>query len=262
MKGKITKGEERQRKLAAALMIGAMGAVTAEPAFAQQLQQVSADERIAFDIASQPLSSALSEFARQANVNALYFSDDLRGVSSPPLRGAFTRQEALDQLLARSGYSGRISGANLVLIQDTPRPQRESAASGAAETDRLGADQALNAEAEADEEIGWSIALRGMPGTDAAGASGLRDTVDAHLGRVAFASLLSGALSVAANSAEDDDSDRLSESVGDAAAQEAARVGARIVNRELNVRPTLRVRAGAPVRVLVSQDIVLRPYPR
>ncbi|MEQ1819549.1 MAG: TrbI/VirB10 family protein [Terricaulis sp.] len=108
---------------------------------------------------------------------------------------------------------------------------------------------------------GWSIALRGMPGTDAAGASGLRDTVDAHLGRVAFASLLSGALSVAANSAEDD-SDRLSESVGNAAAQEAARVGARIVDRELSVRPTLRVRAGAPVRVLVSQDIVLRPYPR
>lgn len=109
---------------------------------------------------------------------------------------------------------------------------------------------------------GWSIALRGMPGTDAAGASGVRDSVDAHLGRIAFASLISGALSVAANAAEDDESDRLSESVGDASAQEASRVGARIVDRELNVRPTLRVRAGAPVRVLVSQDIVLRPYRR
>lgn len=109
---------------------------------------------------------------------------------------------------------------------------------------------------------GWSIALRGMPGTDAAGASGVRDAVDAHLGRIAVASLLSGALSVAANAAEGDDSDRLSESVGNAAAQEAARVGGRIVERELNVRPTLRIRAGAPVRVLVSQDVVLRPYPR
>ena len=109
---------------------------------------------------------------------------------------------------------------------------------------------------------GWSIALRGMPGTDAAGASGVRDAVDAHLGRIAVASLLSGALSVAANAAEDDDSDHLSESVGNAAAQEAARVGGRIVERDLNVRPTLRIRAGAPVRVLVSQDIVLRPYPR
>lgn len=109
---------------------------------------------------------------------------------------------------------------------------------------------------------GWSIALRGMPGTDAAGASGVRDSVDAHLGRIAVASLLSGALSVAANEAEDDDSSRLTESVGNAAAQEAARVGGRIIDRELSVRPTLRIRAGAPVRVLVSQDIVLRPYRR
>lgn len=109
---------------------------------------------------------------------------------------------------------------------------------------------------------GWSIALRGMPGTDAEGASGIRDTVDTHLGRIAVASLLSGALSVAANEAEDDDSNRLTESVGNAAAQEAARVGGRIIDRELSVRPTLRIRAGAPVRVLVSQDIVLRPYRR
>lgn len=109
---------------------------------------------------------------------------------------------------------------------------------------------------------GWSIALRGMPGTDGAGASGVRDTVDAHLGRIAVASLLSGALSVAANEAEGDDSARLSESVGNAAAQEAARVGGRIIDRELSVRPTLRIRAGANVRVLVSQDIVLRPYRR
>lgn len=109
---------------------------------------------------------------------------------------------------------------------------------------------------------GWSIAFRGMPGTDAAGAAGVRDSVDAHLGRIAVASLLSGALSVAANEAEDDDANRLTESVGNAAAQEAARVGGRIVDRELGVRPTLRIRAGAPVRVLVSQDIVLRPYRR
>lgn len=109
---------------------------------------------------------------------------------------------------------------------------------------------------------GWSIALRGMPGTDAAGASGVGDTVDSHLGRIAVASLISGALSVAANEAEDDDSDHLSESVGNAAAQEAARVGGRIIDRELSVRPTLRIRAGATVRVLVSQDIVLRPYRR
>ena len=52
----------------------------------------------------------------------------------------------------------------------------------------------------------------------------------------------------------------LAQSVGDAAAQQAAQTGSRIVDRELEVRPTLRVRAGAPVRVLVARDIELRPY--
>lgn len=134
MKGKTTKREERQRTLATALILGAFGAVVAHPAQAQELQQVSADERVHFDIAEQPLSSALSEFARQARVNALYFSDDLRGLSSPPLRGSFTRQQALDMLLARSGYSGRVSGGNLVLVQEQPsRPQQGSAASSGAD---------------------------------------------------------------------------------------------------------------------------------
>lgn len=124
MKGKTSKREERQRKLAAALMIGAMGAITTEPAIAQELQRVSVDERVDFDIAAQPLGSALSEFARQARVNALYFSDDLRGLSSPPLRGSFTREEALARLLARSGYSARINNGNLVLVQEqSSRPQ-------------------------------------------------------------------------------------------------------------------------------------------
>jgi iron complex outermembrane receptor protein len=133
MKGKTSKRVERQRKLAAALMIGAMGAISAETAIAQEVQRVSADERVQFDIASQPLSSALSEFARQAQVNALYFNDDLRGLSSAPLRGAFTREEALSRLLARSGYSGHITGGNLVLVQEqSSRPQRESAATSGA----------------------------------------------------------------------------------------------------------------------------------
>jgi type IV secretion system protein VirB10 len=108
---------------------------------------------------------------------------------------------------------------------------------------------------------GWSIPLRGMPGTDASGSAGLNGDVDAHVGRIVFASLISAVLGVAANESEDDDDDaHLSESIGDAAAQQAAQTGSRIVDRELNVRPTIRVRAGARVRVLVSQDILLRPY--
>lgn len=108
---------------------------------------------------------------------------------------------------------------------------------------------------------GWSIPLRRMEGTDPTGAAGLRDRVDNHLDRLAGAIGLSAIISVIADNAEDDDEDSLSQSVGDAAAAEAARTGGRIVDRELTVRPTLRIRAGGAVRVLVTRDIQLRPYP-
>lgn len=107
---------------------------------------------------------------------------------------------------------------------------------------------------------GWSIDLASMAATDQSGAAGLSAQVDDHLDRVVVASVLSGALSTAANSAKDKDSSFWAQSVGDAAAQEAARAGGRIVDRELEVRPSLRIKAGAKVRVLVERDLVLKVY--
>ncbi len=109
---------------------------------------------------------------------------------------------------------------------------------------------------------GWSLNLQDMEGTDPAGAAGLRDRIDNHLDRLIGAVALSAIIGVVANTAEDDDEEdvSVSQNLGDAAAQEAARSGARIVERELSVRPTLRIRVGAPVRVLVTRDIALRPY--
>jgi len=107
---------------------------------------------------------------------------------------------------------------------------------------------------------GWSISLRGMEGADPTGAAGLRDRTDNHLDRLAGAIGLSAIISVIADNAEDDDENSFAQSVGDAAAAEAARTGGRIVDRELGVRPTIRIRAGGAVRLLVTRDIELRPY--
>jgi len=109
---------------------------------------------------------------------------------------------------------------------------------------------------------GWSINLRGMAATDSEGASGLSDRTDNHLDRLGLAIGLSAIVSIIAAESEDDEEENssVSQSVGDAAAAQAAQTGSRIVDRDLAVRPTLRVRVGAPVRVLVTQDIRLRPY--
>lgn len=107
---------------------------------------------------------------------------------------------------------------------------------------------------------GSSIDLPQMAATDGAGAAGLQARVDNHLGRLGGAIAISAVLSILANEAEDTSDGRFTRSLGDAAAQEAARTGGRIVGRELNLRPTLRVPAGAPVRVLVTEDILLESY--
>lgn len=188
MKGKTTKRHDRRRKLATALILGAMGATAAEPAFAQDIQQIS-DERIEFDIAAQPLSSALSEFARQAQVNALYYSEDLRRLSSPQLRGSYTRQQALDLLLARSGYNGRISGGNLVLVEEqSSRPQQESAATNGAEplqsaetaVDRRPADDAVivtGTRIRGQAPVGVNVVTLDRGAIEASGRSTLQDVL-------------------------------------------------------------------------------------
>lgn len=107
---------------------------------------------------------------------------------------------------------------------------------------------------------GSSLDLPQMAATDGAGAAGLQARVDNHLGRLGGAIAISAVLSILANEAEETSNGRFTRSLGDAAAQEAARTGSRIVGRELNLRPTLRVPAGAPVRVLVTDDILLNPY--
>ena len=107
---------------------------------------------------------------------------------------------------------------------------------------------------------GASLSLIRMAATDAGGSAGLAAKIDNHLGRVGGAIAVSAVLSILANEAEDNNDQGFTRSLGDAAAQEASRTGSRLVDRELNLRPTLRVPAGAPVRVLVTDDILLNPY--
>jgi len=42
--------------------------------------------------------------------------------------------------------------------------------------------------------------------------------------------------------------------------QSTNQAGQRLVERELDVQPTITVRPGWPLRVIVSKDLVLNPY--
>jgi len=110
---------------------------------------------------------------------------------------------------------------------------------------------------------GQSIVLDGMPGTDEAGQSGLQDQVDYHLDKLAAGAAFSTALAYAGNLARNPNSssgNNGQDVVGDTVAQEANRIGEKIIDRELDVQPTITIRQGWPLRVLVNKDMVLAPY--
>jgi type IV secretion system protein VirB10 len=109
---------------------------------------------------------------------------------------------------------------------------------------------------------GKSIQIPRMPATDQAGAAGLKDGVDFLLGTVAIGLGISTVISFLGNlSRHRGDGERtIITDVGDTATQMSARAGSRVADRFLNVRATITIRQGWPVRVLINRDLVLSPY--
>ncbi|MBB4303155.1 type IV secretion system protein VirB10 [Rhodobium orientis] len=106
---------------------------------------------------------------------------------------------------------------------------------------------------------GRSIVLERQPGTDTEGFAGLEDGVDHHWWDLAKAAGLSTLLAVGAELTMDDD-DRLVQAIRNGAQDTTNDAGQQIIQRQLQVAPTLTIRPGFPVRVIVTHDLVLEPY--
>ena len=106
---------------------------------------------------------------------------------------------------------------------------------------------------------GRSIVLERQPGADGAGYAGLQDGVDYHWWDLAKAAGLSTLLSVGAELATNDD-DPLIQAIRNGGQDTINDAGQQIVRRQLNIAPTLTIRPGFPVRVIVTRDLVLEPY--
>jgi type IV secretion system protein TrbI len=106
---------------------------------------------------------------------------------------------------------------------------------------------------------GRSIVLERMPGADEAGFAGLEDSVDFHWGRLFLAAGLSTLLNLGLELGRDSESD-IARAIREGGQGTFGRAGDDIVRRQLSVPPTLTVRPGFPVRVIVNRDLVLEPY--
>lgn len=73
-----------------------------------------------FDIAAQPLDSAIIEFSRQSDVVVTAPSHLLAGKFAPAVRGSYSVMEALRMLLADSGLHSRQVGQDSFVIERPP----------------------------------------------------------------------------------------------------------------------------------------------
>jgi type IV secretion system protein VirB10 len=110
---------------------------------------------------------------------------------------------------------------------------------------------------------GRSIVLERQHGADAGGYSGLEDGVDNHWAELFKAALLSTTLGVGAelgSGAETGSNTDIVQALRLSAANSLNQTGQQAVRRNLNIQPTLTIRPGFPVRVIVNRDLVLEPY--
>ena len=105
---------------------------------------------------------------------------------------------------------------------------------------------------------GRSIVLERAPGTDGTGASGLQDRVNYHWGRVFLAAGLATILNLGLESGAETEDD-VARAIREAAQDTIGRTGDEIVRQQLAVPPTLTIRPGFPVRVMVTRDLILEP---
>jgi len=109
---------------------------------------------------------------------------------------------------------------------------------------------------------GSSMVIDNLPATDEGGYAGLEDEVDHHtwamLKGIALATLLGVGTELSIGNSEND----LIAAIRQSAQENTNRAGQNLVERTLDIQPTLKVRPGWRLRIIVHKDIVLNPYPQ
>ena len=108
-----------------------------------------------------------------------------------------------------------------------------------------------------------SLTLDRLAASDPAGHSGLADGVDRHWRELLTSAALSTLIGIGAELAAPDRSagqGQVIVATRQSLQDSVNQVGQEVTRRAINVAPTLTIRPGYPLRVIVSKDLVLRPY--
>ena len=106
---------------------------------------------------------------------------------------------------------------------------------------------------------GSSLGLENVPASDASGYSGLSDKVNAHSWALLKGVVISTLLGVGSELQFSGQSG-LVQAVRQSGQQNVAHAGDQLTSKTLNVQPTITIRSGTPVRLVVQKDLILAPW--
>jgi type IV secretion system protein TrbI len=107
---------------------------------------------------------------------------------------------------------------------------------------------------------GASMSIENLPGVDLAGYAGVKDRVDYHTWKLFQAAILSSVLSIGVELGRDSNDDEILEALRDGGQRTINQAGQQIIAKQLSVQPTIKIRPGWRLRVIVNKDLVLQPY--
>ena len=111
---------------------------------------------------------------------------------------------------------------------------------------------------------GSSLDLGMMPGTDQGGYAGFQDQVNNHytqvFGNALLLSLFSAGIQLSQPQSNNDDDYSNSQIVAASIGQQMGALGMSMAQRGLSIAPTIEIRPGYPFNVMVTKDIILKPW--
>lgn len=106
---------------------------------------------------------------------------------------------------------------------------------------------------------GSSLRIDNVPATDPSGYAGLQDKVDFHTWQLLKGIALSTVFGVGSELSLSGDSD-LVQAIRQSTQANVSRSGDQITQRNLNIQPTITIRPGSAVRLVVHKDLILAPW--
>lgn len=120
---------------------------------------------------------------------------------------------------------------------------------------------------------GDSINLKGMPGTDLQGYAGFHDIVDNKYWKIFGTSFVMGVITGAMQYSQNNTNPNVqvgglglssnpsvSQTMAGSLGQQLGQTGLSIAQKNLNVQPTLIIRPNYPFTLMITSDIILKPY--